>query len=168
MPRSACQVSCESAAAEPACTLPAQDRSISVLLFRTRDSACAFLKPGGTHFLSPLSPRLFRPSSQKHPVRETSGGLQSFPKVNIVLASQSHRAFRLGAHVPGSSKLRVGHIFRLTSRGRADRPGNGYRPRAAGEQLIQSWKGALVVKPFNGLSPMIISPGLELANSEPL
>lgn len=52
--------------------------------------------------------------------------------------------------------------------GRKHRPGNGYGPRAAGERLIQSWKGALVVKPFNGPSPMIISPGLELANSEPL
>lgn len=59
-------------------------------------------------------------------------------------------------------------LFWLTSLPRADRPGNGYRPRAAGEGLIQCWKGALVVKPFNGPHPMIISPGLQLANWEPL
>lgn len=59
-------------------------------------------------------------------------------------------------------------LFWLSSLPRADRPGNGYRPRAAGEGLIQCWKGALVVKPFNGPHPMIISPGLKLANWEPL
>lgn len=59
-------------------------------------------------------------------------------------------------------------LFWLTSLPRADRPGNGYRPRAAGEGLIQCWKEALVVKPFNGPHPMIISPGLQLANWEPL
>lgn len=119
------------------------------------------LQPSLTQALPSIFPETSR-------YRETSSSLQSFPKANILLAPQSHRAFSLGAHVPGSSELRVGRIFRLTSRWRADGPGNGYRPRAAGEQLIQSWKGALVVKPFNGLSPMIISPGLELANSEPL
>lgn len=119
------------------------------------------LQPSLTQALLSIFPETSR-------YRETSSSLQSFPKANILLAPQSHRAFSLGAHVPGSSELPVGRIFRLTSRWRADGPGNGYRPRAAGEQLIQSWKGALVVKPFNGLSPMIISPGLELANSEPL
>lgn len=54
-----------------------------------------------------------------------------------------------------------------------NRPGNGYQLRDAGKQLIQSWKGALVGKSFNGLSPMIIinpmiiSPGLELENNAP-
>lgn len=98
---------------------------------------------------------------------ETSGGLQPFPKVYSWLFKAAELS-RPGAHVPGSSELFVGRVFQLTSRQRADRPGNGYWPKAAGERLIQSWKGALVVKPFNGLSPMIISPGLELANSEPL
>lgn len=120
-----------------------------------------------------LFPALSCPASQIHLPRNLSykrlqavfspfqGWVYSWP----LKAAQFPRP---GAHVPGSSELWVGCIFRLTSRQRADRPGNGYRPRAAGEQLIQSWKGALVVKPFNGPSPMIISPGLELANSEPL
>lgn len=40
------------------------------LVLRTQDSAWAFLEQGGCHISSPLSPRLFRPSSQKHPVIE--------------------------------------------------------------------------------------------------
>ena len=135
----------------------------------TLDSARAFREQDRSLIPNPLLSRLSCPSSQKHPdIRKTSGGLQSFPRRSVCLAPQSSRAFQAGAHVPGSSELWVHRVFRLTSPQRAGGTGNGYRPKAAGERLIQSWKGALVVKPFNGLSPMIISPGLELANGEPL
>lgn len=47
---------------------------------------------------SPLSPRLSRPSSHKHPDRrEASGGLQSFPRESVSLAPESRRAFQAGS-----------------------------------------------------------------------
>lgn len=106
-------------------------------------SAWAFLEQDRTAFQGSFAQALLSIFAETSRFERDLRRSPALPHDEYLLGPSKPQSFpgRRGTHVPGGSDMGAHRIFGLTSQQRAHRTGNGYWPRAAGERLIQSWKG---------------------------